>query len=169
MIPIGRVIRSQGKKGELKTKIYCKPEEDSFFFHEIYFKLNEGERRFKVGSFRINKDFFILKLETVDSIAEAESFVGKDILIPEKELETLNKGSYYNFQIMDCAVFTKDGCMVGTVRDIINIKDNDLLEIEKEGKIILIPFSQSICLEVDPGKRRIVIDPPDGLLELNEI
>jgi 16S rRNA processing protein RimM len=95
--------------------------------------------------------------------------VGKDILIPESELKTLDKGYYYNFQIVECAVFTKDGHMVGTVRDIINIKDNDLLEIEREGKIILIPFSQSICLEVDPGKKRIVIDAPGGLLELNEI
>lgn len=169
MIPIGRVIRSQGNKGELKTKIYCKPEEESFFFHEICFKLNEGVSRYKVSSFRVHKDFFILKLETVDSISQAESFVGKDILIPEKDLETLDKEHYYNFQIMECAVFTKDGHMVGTVRDIINIKDNDLLEIEKEGKIILIPFSQSICLEVDPEKKRIVIDPPNGLLELNEI
>lgn len=169
MIPIGRVIKSQGNKGELKTKIYCKPQEESFFFQEIYFKLNEGESGYKVRSFRVYKDFFILKLETVDSIAQAESFVGKDILIPEKDLETLDKEHYYNFQIMECAVFTKDGHMVGTVRDIINIKDNDLLEIEKEGRIILIPFSQSICLEVDPEKKRIVIDPPNGLLELNEI
>jgi len=168
-IPIGRVIRSQGNKGELKTKIFFKPEEESFFFQEIYFTLNEGESRYKVRSFRTHKDFIILKLETVDSIARAEFFVGKDILIPEKDLDTLDKDHYYNFQIMECTVFTKDGHMVGTVRDIININEHDLLEIERDGKIILIPFSQSICLEVDPDKKRIVIDPPDGLLELNEI
>jgi 16S rRNA processing protein RimM len=168
-IPIGKVIRSQGRKGELKTKIYCNRGEESFFFPTIYFRLKEGKSQYRVKSFRINKDFFILKLETVDSITQAESFVGKDIYVPESELKTLDKGHYYTFQLMECAVFTKDGQMVGIVRDVINIKDNDLLEIEREGRIILIPFSQSICLEVDPGKKRIVIDPPDGLLELNEI
>ena len=169
MIPVGKVIRSQGRKGELRTKIYYKPRGESFFFPKIYFKLNRKESKYRVASFRTNKDFYILKLDKVDTITHAEEFVGKDIHIPESELETLDKGYYYNYQVLECTVFTKDGKIVGTVRDIINIKDNDLLEIEREGKVCLVPFSESICQEVNPGKKRIVIDPPDGLLELNEI
>jgi ribosomal 30S subunit maturation factor RimM len=49
------------------------------------------------------------------------------------------------------------------------IKDNDLLVVEKEGKEILIPFTAVICLEVNLKKKEIVIDPPEGLLELDEI
>ena len=30
-----------------------------------------------------------------------------------------------------------------------------------------IPFARSICVEIDPQGRRIVVDPPEGLLELN--
>ena len=33
---------------------------------------------------------------------------------------------------------------------------------------LLIPFARSICLEIDPAARRIAVDPPEGLLELNE-
>ena len=130
---------------------------------------DEEESLYRIKSFRVNKGFFILKLERIDSIDQAERLVGKEIYVPEKELQILDEGYYYNFQLLGCSVFTRDGRIIGTVRDIINIKENELLEIEKEGRIILIPFSQSICLEVDPGKKTIVIDPPDGLLELNEI
>ncbi|MBN2244705.1 MAG: 16S rRNA processing protein RimM [Candidatus Aminicenantes bacterium] len=169
LIPVGKVIGSQGNKGELRTKIYYKPREESFFPQKIFFILNEKESQSRVRSFRINKDFYILKLDTVDTIVQAEQFVGKDIYIPESELEALEEGYYYNYQVIECTVFTKDGNIVGTVRDIINIKDNDLLEIEREGRVVLIPFSEGICLEVDPEEKRIVIDPPDGLLDLNEI
>jgi len=59
--------------------------------------------------------------------------------------------------------------LVGIVKNIHSIRGNDLLVIEKDQKEVLIPFSRSICLEIDLEKKRIIIDPPDGLLELDEI
>jgi ribosomal 30S subunit maturation factor RimM len=49
------------------------------------------------------------------------------------------------------------------------IKDNDLLVIERGGHDILIPFSAAICVSVNLEKREIIIRPPEGLLDLNEI
>jgi 16S rRNA processing protein RimM len=55
------------------------------------------------------------------------------------------------------------------VKDVLFISENDLLVVEKGDRQILIPFTESICIEVDLEKKEIVIDPPDGLLNLNEI
>jgi 16S rRNA processing protein RimM len=66
-------------------------------------------------------------------------------------------------------VVTKGGDLVGMVKDILFIKENDLLVVEKEERKMLIPFTEAICIGVDLGKREIIIDPPDGLLDLNEI
>ena len=44
-----------------------------------------------------------------------------------------------------------------------------MLVVDKGGSEILIPFSKSICLDIDLDKKEIVIDPPEGLLELDEI
>lgn len=64
---------------------------------------------------------------------------------------------------------TEGGDLIGLVKDILFIKKNDLLVVEKGERKMLIPFTESICIEVDLGKKEIVIDPPDGLLDLNEI
>ncbi len=64
---------------------------------------------------------------------------------------------------------TEVGDLIGSVKDILFIKENDLLVVEKGEKKMLIPFTESICIGVDLGKKEIVIDPPDGLLDLNEI
>ena len=89
--------------------------------------------------------------------------------MPEEDLTRLDRGSYYLFQIVGCSVVTVNGNEVGTVKDLLLIKNNDILEVMSKGKEILIPFTEEICVEVDLKKREIVIDPPEGLLEINEI
>jgi len=66
-------------------------------------------------------------------------------------------------------VVTEEGNLIGLVKDILFIKENDLLVVEKGEQEMLIPFTESVCIGVDLGKKEIVIDPPDGLLDLNEI
>ncbi len=91
------------------------------------------------------------------------------MLLPEEDLQPTENDSYYFFQLIGCSVVSKNRERIGNVKDLHLIKDNDLLIIEKEGREILIPFTQAICLEVDLKKKEIVIDPPEGLLELDEI
>jgi len=95
--------------------------------------------------------------------------VGLEVLLPEENLQPLEKDSYYLFQLKGCSVVSKSKERIGNVRDLLFIKNNDLLVIEREGKEILIPFTHAICLEVNLKKKEIVIDPPEGLLELDEI
>lgn len=49
------------------------------------------------------------------------------------------------------------------------IEDNNLLVVRKGKNEILVPFTHLVCLEIDLKRKRIRIDPPEGLLELNEI
>jgi 16S rRNA processing protein RimM len=50
------------------------------------------------------------------------------------------------------------------------VAENDLLVVHgREGRELLIPLTQTICLDIDVDKRTIIIDPPEGLLDLDEI
>jgi len=49
------------------------------------------------------------------------------------------------------------------------IEDNNLLVVRKGENEVLVPFIHSVCLEIDLKRKRIRVDPPEGLLELNEI
>ena len=59
--------------------------------------------------------------------------------------------------------------MIGRVKDFLFVNQNDILVIDRNGSEILIPFAKGICVGVDLRKKEIVIDPPEGLLEINEI
>ncbi len=105
----------------------------------------------------------------IDTLVQARDFAGQAIWIPEEDLQPLNKREYYLFQLKGCSVITESGNEIGLISDILFIKENDLLIVEKGKRKMFIPFTASICVKVNLEKREIVIDPPDGLLDLNEI
>ncbi len=141
----------------------------SLFFSRIFFKRKDSRQEFQVESFRTSQKDFILKLKGIDSLSQALEWVGQEVFLLEGDLHPLEKGSFYLFQLIGCDVITREKEKIGTVRDIWFIQNNDLLVVMKGSKEILIPFVQSICLEVDLARKEILVDLPEELLELNEI
>lgn len=105
----------------------------------------------------------------IDNLDSAQDLAGKEIWIPEEDLQPLDRDGYYLFQLIGCSVVTESGDSVGLVKDVLFITENDLLVVEKGEREMFIPFTESICVKMNLEKGEIVIDPPDGLLDLNEI
>ena len=118
---------------------------------------------------RFDRNSHFLKLANIDSLAKADALAGQDIYVPEEALGPPEKGCYYDFQIIGSMLLTKDGVAIGCVTGIVPMGDRILLEADRDGKEILIPFTEPVVIEVDPSKKEIRVDLPDGLLELNEI
>ncbi|MGD8534504.1 MAG: ribosome maturation factor RimM [Candidatus Aminicenantes bacterium] len=139
------------------------------FFLRAFLKKKDSLEEFRVESLRSYKEHYIIKLEGVDSLSRARELVGLEVQLPENVLQSLEEDNYYSFQIIGCSVVTQSGKQVGNVSDLIWVKDNNLLVVTQGRNEILIPFTRTVCLEVDLKQKIIRIDPPEGLLELNEI
>ena len=168
MVVVGKIVRSQGNKGELRLKLYV-DYSITPFFQRVYLQEKRSSREFEVESIRPYKDYYLLKLKEVDSLGQAQELAGLEVSVPEGWLQPLAKGDYYFFQIIGCSVWTKKGEKIGVAKEFLFIGSNDLLVVRKGKREILIPFTQSICVDINPQKKEIIIDPPEGLLELNEI
>lgn len=114
---------------------------------------------------------FVLKLGGVDSIGAAEALAGAEIQVPEEGLAPLEDGRIYVADLVGCAVAALDGRALGSVVDVWEAGGAAVLVVNRagDGKEILIPLSRTVCPVIDTAARRIVVDPPDGLLDLNEI
>jgi len=106
----------------------------------------------------------VLKFASVDSVEDAEQLRNTEICVKESEAIELESDEYYDWQLAGCDVVTDGGKDLGKVREVMRTGGNENLVVEGE-KEYLVPFVSSICVEVDVEKKRIVIDPPDGLLE----
>lgn len=139
------------------------------FFSRVYFEKKGTQGEYLVESLRPFKDGFIIKLKEIDSLSEAKELVGEEVLVPEAKLQSLEKDRYYLFQLIGCSVVTKTGDRVGVVEDVLPLPDSELLVVRGGGKEVLIPAISEICYQINLEKRMILIDPPEGLLDLNEI
>lgn len=167
MVSIGKIIKSQGRRGELRLRLYSRP--GGFFFSRIFLKKKEIAQEFQVEALRPYKEDYILKLREVNSLDRALELTGEEIFLTEDELRTLEDGNFYYFQIIGCTVIKKSGEKVGVVRDLWPIRENELLVVRKGNNEMLIPFAKPICLEINLERREILVDLPPGLSDLNEI
>ncbi len=169
MITVARIRRSHGQKGELRLRFFYIAPTDCLGLRSVFIGSEGDLREYVVESLVPRGKDFDLKLEGVDSLSQADRLTGLDVLVPEEALKEREKDEFFLFQLIGCSVIDRQGQMAGRVKDVLSAGSGELLVVEREGKEILIPFHESICVEVDVPRKLIRIDPPDGLLELNEI
>lgn len=167
LLLVGRVARAHGNKGQ----VIVNPETD--FPGERFARGNrlvvdhggqQVERR--IASVRFQQGRPIIALDGVETMNDAEALAGAELKMPAGALAPLPGGTYYRHDLVGCEVRTKDGQVVGTVTDVEGSLERSRLVVAREGGELLVPMVETICVEVDPAARRIVIDPPEGLLDL---
>ncbi|HRD01921.1 MAG TPA: ribosome maturation factor RimM [Candidatus Saccharicenans sp.] len=167
LVTVGRVLRGEGKDGTLKVRFYPWIKEP--FFKEIFIE-QEGEcRNYKIERYRQAVNSSFLKLEGVNGLEAAEAQRGREIMVHPGDLPRPTEGMYYDFELLGCRVETLDGQTVGTVTGLNEAGSLTFLMVESACRSVEIPFVEAICRQIELDKKLIIIDPPEGLLDLNEI
>ena len=162
MVAIGRVVKPQGRKGEVLVHPLSDRPERFPSLREVYVPGEGGAARaMEVVSCWPHKGRFVLKFRGVESIDDAEAFRGMDVRIGEEELEALPAGSYYHHQLKGLAAVDESGAPVGTVQDILETGgEAPVLSVRGAGGETLIPLAEAFVREVDLARGRIVVVRP---------
>jgi 16S rRNA processing protein RimM len=84
-----------------------------------------------------------------------------------EELEPPGEDELFYHELLGLRVVTAEGEPVGVVREVFELRPADLLEVTREdGRALMVPFIREILVEADLDEGVLVIDPPEGLLEL---
>ena len=106
----------------------------------------------------------LVKFEGVSSRTDAERLSGPVYVTSEQRRE-LEQGQYWQNDLIGCAVARRDGTEIGEVSGIVSGAAQDLMSVAAAGRSWLVPLVTAIIVEVNVEARRVVIDPPPGLLE----
>ena len=109
-------------------------------------------------------DHLIFKFQGVDTISEAEKLAGAEVSIPFEQRAELAEDEVYQSDLIGCEVVDATGRSLGVVTDFEETGGAPLLHV---GDKLLIPFANSICTKIDLENKQIVVNLPDGLLDLN--
>jgi 16S rRNA processing protein RimM len=121
-------------------------------------------RRAELESCRPQQDLLVLKFRGVETRTEAEALRGWWVCIPEAERPPLAEGEIYLSDLVGCEVVAMDGRRIGAIT---GWQDTGGPVVLEAGEDLLIPYVPQICREVDIAGRRIRVELPDGLEELN--
>ncbi len=168
LVALGKVVRSQGRDGRIKLRLNEKGP-TGFGGSTVFIRRGEGLEAFEVESLVLDRNAYVMKLKGVDTLAAADALAGLDIYAAETDFRRLGRDLYYDFQVIGCRVRTRDGTEIGEVASVLAAGGPVLLVVRRGSGDVYVPFTEAICVKVDPEAREVVIDPPDGLLDLNEI
>ena len=168
-VTVARLVRAHGNRGELAAELASEDAGILKLFPEVHLWDGAGRRETaRIRSSWPHKNRLILKFEGIDTIGEAERLAGWEVQIPAELRPPAPAGRLYVSDLIGCRVVeARSGRALGEVRQVVETGAAPLLEVNLEGREILIPFVSTICVEVDVTERRIRVELPEGLEDLN--
>ena len=168
LITVARATKTRGLKGELVADLLTDFPNRFETVSRVFGIGPRGERQeLELEAYWFQNDRVVLKFVGCDNIESAQALVGLSFALPEEERVELPNDEFYDWELEECAVETKDGTSVGKVSKILRTGGVELLVVEVEAqREQLIPMAESIVVSIDITSKRILIDPPEGLLDL---
>lgn len=168
-LTVARLVRARGNRGEVVAAIESDDAAVLDQFPQVHLWDGKGRRRpARILEAWPHKNRLILKFEGIDTIEQAEGLAGWEVQIPEALRPPAPPGRFYVADLIGSSVWeAHSGRLLGEVSGMIETGAAPLLEVKSGERAILIPFATPICVEVDPVKRIIRVELPEGLEELN--
>jgi 16S rRNA processing protein RimM len=163
-VAIALLGKPRGNRGELTAiSLSSKPERfDSI--ERVY--LSGHPEPFLIEEIWEHKGALVFKFEGVDSISDAEKYHGCEVRLPGAERAPLDPGEYYHSDLVGCDVIDlATGKSLGKVTALQDAGGGGLLVIDEN---LLFPFATGLCKSIDIAQKRIEVEVPAGLLDLNQ-
>ncbi len=169
---VGHVSKAHGTRGEVQIWLLTDRPAEVFapgarvLLGDREGGLGAAPDALEVEASRPYKGGVLVMLEGVADRNAAEAIAGRYLLVPAEEVAGLEEGEVFYHQLLGLRVETVDGEEVGRVREVFETEPHHLLEVKGAGRVHLVPFASRVVKEVDLEGGRVVIDPPEGLLDL---
>jgi 16S rRNA processing protein RimM len=167
-VAVALLGKTRGNRGEITALALSDKPNRYPELHVVYLfspGLPATGQKAEVESAWFHQGTLILKFRGVDTISDAERLTGAEVRVPAAERTPLDEGEFFQSDLVGCEVIEKPtGESLGRVLAWREGGPAGVLELE-DG--LLIPFARSICVEIDPAARRIAVELPPGLKDLN--
>jgi len=164
-IIIGKVVSTQGNKGEVKVLPLTDSTDRFKNLITIFLKNNNSRTALNIEKIRIKEDMVILKLKDIENIEDAKMIVGSFLEVERENAIKLPKSTYFVFEIIGLEVYDETNIFLGKVENVISTGSNDVYIVKSKNKEgLYIPAIREIVKNIDLEKKRISIKMVDGLI-----
>jgi len=167
---VGRVVKAHGVTGEVVVDVRTDDPDTRFApGSSLRGRPSRGgpESRYVVESAREHSGRLLLRLDGIVDRGAADALRGTLFIVDSQELPPIeDPDEFYDHQLEGLQVVTTAGAAVGSVAEVLHTAAGELLSVRADEGEVLVPFVSAIVTSVSLADQTIVIDPPDGLLDL---
>ncbi len=168
MAVVGRIARAHGNRGQVIVDPATDfPEERFKAGSVLHIQRGGALESVTVEDVRFHRGRPIVTLAGIETMDEAEGLAGSELRVGADALQPLPPGSFYRHDLVECTVETPRGEVIGRVTRVEGEAAGSRLIVQSRNGEILIPLAEGICVMVDVPGRKIVVEAPEGLLDLN--
>jgi 16S rRNA processing protein RimM len=166
-VVVGRIGRPHGVRGEVTVEVRTDDPDLRFAPGAVLRTEPAGRGPLTIAGRRWHREVLLLSIDGVESREAAEELRDTELHVPVAELPALeDPDDYYDHQLVGLAARLPDGTDLGTVAAVRH-EGADLLVVRRVGGgELLVPFVTAIVPTVDLAGGSLVVDPPEGLLDL---
>jgi len=162
-VVVGRLGQAYGIKGWLKLQSFTAPEDNIFKYAPWYIKHSRGYEPITITEFKPHSKGFVIHLSHCNDRTTAQTLVGFDIVIEQKQLPLLKEGEFYLVELEGMEVKTTTGLLLGTLSYFLPVGDTEVMVIEGE-KQHLVPFLMDhFVKDINKKEKYIIVDWDPGL------
>lgn len=172
-VSIGRIRKAHGITGEIKVSVEDRYLEDFLKNERVFIDLKSTKIPYFISSVRGESEM-IVRLEEVDDRNAAIALHGKEIflrkqdLIPDDEREFEPEEEYatqYGF-LNGYTVTDKNTGPAGVISEVVEMPQQEMAFVLHNGKEVLIPLNESLIVSIDRENKTLLMDLPEGLLDV---
>ena len=164
LVVVGRIGKPQGVKGEVTVEVRTDDPDDRFADGAV---LTTETGTLTVESSRYQGKYLVVAFEGVHDRNAAEVLRDTLVHVDRNQLPELEgEDDFYDTQLVGLSAVLVDGTPLGTVEDVLHLPGGDVLSVKSDDREVLVPFVKAIVPTVDLAVGRLVVDPPEGLLDL---
>ncbi len=160
---VGRIGRAHGVLGEATIEVQT-DDPDIRFQVGNKLTLDDG-RELTIRSSRWHNQILLLAFDGIADRNQIEE-LRDQMISSDVDLGLLAPGEYHFQQLIGCEVFQQNGELIGTVDEILKSPGQDLLSVSRAAGRVLIPMVKQIIIEIDVLAKKIIVNPPEGLLDV---
>lgn len=167
-----RIGKPHGLRGEVTVQVHTDDPQGRLVPGAVFLTDPAARGPLTLASVRVHQGIYLLGFEGHGDRSAAEALRGTRLLVTDEEDDAADEDggedAWREEDLLGLTVVLVDGTPLGEV-SALHLRDvQDLLEVRTvDGREVLIPFVEELVPEVDEAARRVVVDPPTGLLELD--
>ena len=165
---VGRIGRPHGIRGEVSVEVRTDAPEERFAPGSVLATDPAERGPVTVSRMHWHSGRLLLTLDGVEDRDGAEALRNTLLVIDTDDLPALDDpDEFYDHQLIGLRVELADGTELGVVADVVHTPAEELIAVRRaDGDEVLVPFVSAIVPLVDLAGGRIVVEPPEGLLDL---